>query len=515
MANQNIGIMNFRLLLQLKQSGLSNRRCAEQIGIHRNTVNQYVSSIQSSGKDYASLLGLSDEALSCFFKEESAEKQARYQELFKLFPFYQKELSKPGCTRQTLWESYQSSHIDAYSYSQFNAYFRAWQESVKVSGKLIHKAAEKLYVDYTGKRMEMVDAQTGEVIEVEVFVGILPCSGMVFAQASLSQQKEDFLESMSDCLEYFGGVPQVITPDNLKSAVHKSSKYEPILNKSFKDFSLHYNCSLNPTRSYAPQDKALVESAVKLVYQQIFYPLSASQFFSLSSLNEQIALRLEVLNNRPMQRSGESRRARFEEIEKPYLKALPGERYQIKHFRRLKVQKMGYIYLSDSKNYYSVPYRYIGRRVQVEYTQKTVEIYLNGERLAFHRRSHRAGIYVTEKQHLSSTHRFYQDWSPEYFYKWALTQVGAPTADYIRLLIASKAYPEIGYKQALGIIQLHKQYGKQRLNKACQRAMKAPYYSYRTIKEILENKIEDLVNKQQSKDYIPEHTNIRGADYYQ
>ena len=285
MAAKRIGIMDIRQLLQLKIKGLSNRKIAEFIGIHRNSVNQYVRLLEACDKPYDVLQGLSDLELSSLFPSSGTIDKNRYEALSACFEAFRKELKKPGCTRQTLWEDYLKKHPDGYSYTQFCEYLNRWLKRVKASGKLEHKAGEKLYVDFTGKKLSYVDRASGELVDAEVFVAILPCSGYTFVQACASQKREDFLGVMNDCFRFYGGVSQAIVPDNLKSAVTKGSKYEPLLNKSFKDFALHYGCAINPTRTHSPQDKALVEGAVKLVYQRIFYPLSKMTFFSLADLN--------------------------------------------------------------------------------------------------------------------------------------------------------------------------------------------------------------------------------------
>jgi transposase len=515
MAAKRIDIMDIRQLLQLKNKGLSNRKIAEKIGVHRNSINHYVRLFKASDKSYESLLLISDEGLLELFPIPSTTDKNKYEDLSSYFSYFHSELKKPGCTRQVLWNEYLCKHPQGYGYTQFNLHFNRWLKQVKASGKLHHKAGDKVYIDYSGKKLSYIDKATGEVIDVEVFVGILPCSGYTFVEASCSQKLEDFIGSMNNCLHYFGGVPQAIVPDNLKSAVTKGSKYEPILNKTFKDFALHYGCAINPTRTYSPQDKALVEGAVKLVYQRIFYPLSKMTFFSLTDLNQEISRLLQAYNDYLLTHLKVSRRQQFLTIEKDFLSALPTQNYELKYYKKETVQKMGYIFLSQNKNYYSVPYRFIGKKVTVSYNQQTVEIHYKKERIATHQRSFRSGHYVTIKEHLSSSHNFYTNWSPAFFQKMA-RPYGASVVQYIDALIEQAAYPEVAYKQCLGIIALSKTYEKYRLNNACKRGLTFHRYGYHIIKNILENKM-DI---QQSAALIPtdeisQHENIRGATYYQ
>ena len=362
-------------------------------------------------------------------------------------------------------------------------------------------------MDYCGKKLAVVDKQTGEVQWMEVFVGILPCSCLTFIEATRSQQREDFISSINHCFQFLGGSTRAIVPDNLKSAVFRASRYEPILNKTLKDLALHYGCVINPTRSYSPQDKAMVEGAVRLVYQRIYFPMRNMTFFSLDELNSELQKELVKYNDFLMETYQASRRKLFIELEQPHLQPLPPAPYQIKHYKRAKVQKMGYIYLSDTKNYYSVPYRYIGKQVELQYNQQTIEIYCQSDRIASHKRDYRPGQYVTIKEHMSSSHQFYNDWSPEYFAHLA-KGIGSKTVLYISLLIKQQDYPETGYKQALGILSLKKAFDKHRIEKACAIALTHDRYSYRTIKRILEKNIDKAIEPKTKQIFIPIHINI-------
>ncbi len=508
MAAKRIEIMDIRQLLQLKANGESNRSCSKILSIHRNTIDPYVRLLGASNLSFNELLEFSDADLLELFPISSNSNTDRYQQLSQYFPYFKKELLRPGATREVLWQDYLRKHPKGYRYTQFNQHLNTWLSQIKYSGKLEHKAGDKLYIDYTGKKLEIVDKQTGEVTQVEVFVGILPCSHYTYVEASMSQKREDFIQSVNNNLRFFGGSPKAIVPDNLKSAVTKASKYEPVLNKSLKSLGLHYSSVINPTRCYSPQDKALVEGAVKLVYQRIFYPIRDMIFFSLEDLNKQIKILLEKYNNQLMSQSETSRLKQFLDIEKHYLQALPTADYQLKSYKKSKVQKMGYISLWDDKTYYSVPYRYIGKQVEVQYNQTSVEIFYNYERIASHKRSFQKGAYVTIKEHMSSTHKFYSDWSPEYFEKLAL-KIGEQTKNYISALIEQNTYPETGYKQSLGIINLKKEYDHSRIELACQMALSHDRYSYKTIVRILKNNMDIEFRNAEIQMSIPMHNNVR------
>ncbi len=404
MAAKKVDFMELKQLLLLKEKGESNRSCERILGIHRNTINPYVRLFRASGLSYSVLLKLDEQSLQELFPYKESLDTERYTTLSGYFNYFDKELKKPGCTREVLWREYLQKHPGGYGYSQFNEHFNRWRGKETGSGKLIHKAADKVYVDYTGKKLHVTDKQTGEITELEVFVAILPASQYTYVEASRSQKKEDFIKSVNNCLSFFEGVPKTIVTDNLKSAVSKSSKYEAVLNKNLRALAIHYKTSINPTRAYSPQDKALVEGAVKLVYQRIFYPLDKMTFFSIESLNEAIRGKLTQYNGYLMKQSGSSRRKEFLDIERPYLAPLPAEPYQIKEYRKAKVQKMGFVYLHEDKNYYSVPFRYIGQSVEVQYNSDTVEIYYKSERIAIHKRNYRKGAYTKIDEHLSSAH---------------------------------------------------------------------------------------------------------------
>ena len=513
MAGKRIEVMDIKQLLTLKKQGISNRKAAQILQISRNTVNGYTKLFDETDYSYEELLKLTDAALRELCAPQSEVSQNRYEQLAGYFDYFLAELKKPGCTLLTLWHWYLQKHPEGYAYTQFTRHYNLWANKHQCSGKLNHKAAEKMFVDYTGKKLLIVDRETGEKKDVEVFVGILPCSQYTYVEATPSQQRDDFIASTRRCLEYFSGVPQAIVSDSLKSAVSKASKYEPVINKTFKDFALHYGCVIDPARPYSPQDKALVEGAVRLIYQRIFYPISKMTFFSLAELNEAIRERLIKYNNYLFQRSPYSRKELFVSTEKNYLRPLPPTPYELRQYRRAKVQKMGYVYLSQDKHYYSVPYRYIGKHVEVSYTESVVEIFYNHERLCTHKRDFRPGTYSTISDHPPSAHKAYNEWSLPYFQQRA-QRIGPQTVEYVTRLILQYSYPEVGYKQAMGITQLTRAYDKARIEKACARGLMASHYSFRNIENILKSGFDQLELPLQEGNHIPPHQNIRGADHY-
>lgn len=508
--------MDIKQIFSLHRDGLSNRKIASVLGISRNTVNQYISWLTASDFEVNEILSLNEGKLREIFPSRTTIKNVRFDALMRYFEQGKAARNHPGFTFLHHYEEYRQLSEDPYSYTQFlEHYHRIYARSVG-SMKLEHLPAHEVFIDFAGTKIEVVDRDTGEIRKAEVFVSVLPFSLYTYVEACWTQKREDLIFCMNNMMWFFGGVPKAVVSDNLKSAVTRSSKYEPEINRSLKDFARHYDCVINPTRAYSPQDKALVENAVQLSYQRIYYPLREMTFFSLQDLNREIKRLLENYNNMLFQRKEASRKELFQSIERAVLKPLPVGIFQLMDYTRAKVQKIGYVYFSPDKSHYSVPYRHIGKSTQIHYTKDVVEVYHGHERIAFHKRGTR-GSYNTVGDHLSSTHRNYLDWSPEFFKKQAAA-LGSNVLACISELFVESDYPETAYKRAMGIIQLSKGYGRERLDAACNRAIYAKAVSYNRIRNILENNLDRVAPEEPpdtKKSHIPIHKNIRGASNYQ
>jgi len=502
-----------REIIRLKENAkLSERAISRALKVSRPTVKQYIDQIDAAGLDYAAIKDMDDDALLESLAGKSKSQSQRYEGLCSQFEYFVKELKRPGVTLQRLWEEYRTEHSDGYGYSQFCFHFQQWRSSCKLTMHLEHKAGDKMFVDFTGKHLSIVDRETGEIKDVEVFVAILGASQLTYVEASTSQKKEDWIRVNQNALCYFGGVPNAIVPDCLKSAITMGNKYEPDINPEYADFARHYNTAILPARPKRPKDKALAEGAVKIVYAWIFASLRNRIFHSLEDLNLAIAEELEKYNSKPMQKLKVSRKELFDEIEKAELKSLPKEKYVIRRFKRLKAQFNYHIFLNDDKHYYSVPYRYRGQQIVVVYTDRIVELFYKNRRIAFHKRDRTANKYTTVKEHMPPHHQFVSDWNPTRFINWA-QNIGENVKRVIEYILAQKRHPEQAYKVCLGILNLEKKFTRERLNKACQRAISFHHYSYKGIKNILENKLEDC--QLDCFEPLPEHQNIRGNHYYQ
>ena len=517
MAYKRKDIMEIKQMVQLYSKGYSNRRIASELTINRNTVNRYIKMFKSCEHGISDLLDMDEGQLAELISpcEEMTESD-RLKSLRAFFPEVAKQTKATGFTYQELWRQYRDEQPDGYGYTQFMEHYHRWNAKNEPTLKLHHPPGQRLMMDYTGEKLHWVELSTGEIMEVEVFVAAMAHSGYVFAEASNTQRKEDFIGSTKACLNYLGGVPEVLVPDNLKSAVSKASKYEPIANRTFRDMALYYGAVLNPTRPHTPRDKALVERMVSLVYQQVFFKMRGEVYHSLHALNERIRELIDQLNDRKLSQLGCSRRELFMANEYAKLKPLPPQPFEMKTHQRAKVQKSSHVYMSADKHYYSVPYRYIGKHVRIQYTMQVVEVYYKHQRIASHPRKMVLGGYSTKREHLASHHQEYLGWSPSYFMSRAAVIV-PNTHAYVQRMFSQPGFIETKYKSAMGIIHLEKQYSRDRIERACQLAVLHPSSSYHRVHNILRKKVDtytELFEDQTEPPPIPKHENIRGSEYY-
>lgn len=499
-------------ILQWHSEGVSKKKMGLRAGVTRNTVKSYIRQFMSMNRPVEELLVMPDKELEELFAAKPVyEPDERLKALTDLFPDIEKKIKK-GTTRIRLWEEYRAKHPDGYGLSQFKILYRRWAQMVNATMHVEHIAGDKVYVDFAGDKLSLVDPNTGEVVKVEVFVAILGSSQLTYVEATMNQQKENFIKACENALHYFGGVPQAIVPDNLKAAVIKSDRYEPTLNETFRDFVEHYGMAALPAGPYKPRHKALVEGAVKISYTTIYPVVRQKTYTTLDELNRAILIALEAHNNRLFQGRSYSRRQLFEEIERNALQPLPLYRYGIKSKRVATVMKNNHICLGEDKHYYSVPYRFIGKRVNVLYNIDSIDIYYRNERIASHKRNTRPFLYTTDPNHLASKHNFLSDWTPQKFIERA-TDIGEDTRVYIVEILGKRQHPEQAYRTCQGILSLSARVGKERLNAACRRAHFFGDYSYKTIVTILQKRLESE-SLDMEQPMMPKHGNIRGGIYY-
>jgi len=514
MANKLTDMSKIRKALKFHCQGKSKLFISNYLLLSRNTVKKYIALFESLGMNSSLLDEKTDSELELIFSQSvSVSVNPKLEQLHAYFPKMERELKKVGVTQQLLWEEYYRANPNGYKSSQFKHYFKIWSNRVNPVMHMNHKSGDKMYVDYAGKTLSFIDKETGEIKDVQFFVAILGSSQYTYAEASMSQQKEDFVTSIENALRFFGGTPAAIVPDNLKSAVIKSNRFEPTINETLADFAEYYQTTILPARVYKPRDKSLVEGAVKILYRRIYVYLREQNFFSLEELNEQIWNLLDLHNKKKLTGRPYSRLELFTEDEQKELNPLPQERFEIKYQSFASVMQNGHVLLSQDKGYYSVPYQYLRKKVKLLYTKSSVEIYYKYNRIATHTRNYKAYVYTTNPEHLASTHKFVTDMDASKFLDWA-NKIDPFVGDLILKIIESKTHPEQAYKSCLGILSFEKKIGKERLINACKRALDYKSYSYKIIQTILENNL-DLIDDQPEEEYkLPTHDNIRGKNYF-
>jgi transposase len=411
-----------------------------------------------------------------------------------------------------LWEEYYAEHPNGYRYSQFCELYRRWARKLKVSMRQIHKAGEKLFVDYAGHTLPIVNRHTGEISEAQVFVAVMGASNYTFAEATLSQNLSDWLGSHVRAFEFLGGVPELVIPDNLKSAVSKPCRYDPELNPSYQDLAEHYGTAVIPARVRKPKDKSKAELGVQVVERWILARLRNQTFFSLAEANAAIRELLEDLNTRSFKKLPGCRKEAFESLDKPVLKALPTQAYTFAQWKKVRA---GIDYhIEVESHYYSVPYQLRGKQLDARITDESVECFLQRKRIASHRRSFEKGRHTTVNSHMPKGHQEYAEWTPERLIRWA-GKNGPQTAAMTEVILSSRQHAQQAFRSAMGLISLAKMYTPQRLEAACELALEGGATSYKSVKSILASGLDQQPRQQSLPDIQPiAHDNIRGGHYY-
>ena len=517
MPNKPIEMYKIRQILRLYADGKGSKFISKTTGVARNTVKKYLVQFASLRLTIEDIEKMSDGKLaSAFLLEKPKVESDRGSELSALLPELAAMLRKRGVNKKIVYQHYAKLYPNGLKHSAFGVRLNTYIGMIKPSMRVPHKVGDKLFIDFTGKKLQIVDKDTGEVVDVEVFVAILGCSQLTFVMAVESQKKEDFMLACESALHFYGGVPEAIVPDNLKSAVKKASRYEAQINDSFAAFAEHYNTYIFPTRVYKPKDKALVEGAVKIIYSTIFSKIDDKVYTNLEELNKDILVYLEAHNNTLLTGCDYSRRQQFEELEKDILRPLNKYPFDPMTTKTATVGKTGFITIDH--RYYSVPYKLIGKKIKVMYNRTKVEAYDEHEIIAVHVRGYGKEKYIQQDEHLASWHRYPTEWNPEKFIADAL-QIDASVADYIKKVLARNEYPEKNYRACQGILNYKKRVGDMRLINACKRAESFNVYNFGIIERILMSKA-DFIPLEENKPSnteptMPQHENIRGGDYYQ
>ena len=491
--------------------GLSLREIERSLSISHVTASGYVARAREAGLSWPLPEQLDDGALArLLFPRPVPSSETRP---VPDWAYVHRELRRKGVTRILLWQEYKDAHPEGYALSRFYKLYNWWAEKLDLVMRQEHRAGEKLFVDFAGQTVPIVDRSTGEILfTAQIFVAVLGASNYTFAHATRTQALSDWIDAHGRAFAFIDGVPEIVVPDNIKTGITKACRYEPDINPTYHAMATHYGTAVIPARVRAPKDKAKVEKGVQLVERWILAALRNHTFYGLAELNAQIRVLLEKLNSRPFQKLPGTRRSLYEALDRPALKPLPATPFIFAEWRYATV---GIDYHIDVEGlYYSVPYALVKKRVEARYTGTTVEIFFQGSRVASHVRSFQKGRHTTDPAHMPSSHRRYAEWTPARILRWAAT-VGKETERHVAAIMEHRPHPEQGFRAALGIMRLAKQYGNDRLEAACKRASAYRIYSYRGVESILHTGADRKEAKQEAPPAPPiSHDNIRGPGYY-
>ncbi len=513
MPAKGVSMRKIKNVLRLHQEcKLSQHQIAKSLSLSVGVVNKYLKRAEAAGIKWPLSSELEDE--EALRNKLQPEKIIRTTSHPINYASIHQELRRKSMTLQLLWEEYVQEEKKPLSYSQFCLLYRQWRTTQPQSMRQNHKAGDKAFVDYAGQTINIIDPDSGEIRAAQIFVGVLGASNYTYAEATWSQKISDWLLSHRRMFEFFGGVPALVVPDNLKSGVQKACRYEPDINPTYADFIEYYGTAVLPARPRKPKDKPKVENAVLVVERWILARLRHHTFVGLEELNAAIRGLLGKLNQRPFKKMPGCRAGLFAVTDQPALKPLPKHPYEIAEIKRAKVHIDYHIELNQ--HYYSVPYQYIGKEIMLRSTAKLLECHYQGKIIAIHAISVQKGKHTTLPEHMPKAHRKHMEWTPGRFLTWA-SQVGSATTQYVKNLLESKPHPEQGYRSCLGLLNLAKRYGNERLAKACERAWFLGARTRKSVASILEHKMESqpLPNQQAVSQSAPiTHANLRGKNYY-
>jgi transposase len=517
MTDQRISMRKLRDILRLRyDNGLSIREISRSARVSVGAVSNYVQAFEASDLQWAQTPQVSEpELIHALFPE--APLPGRKGLTDPDWAKVHQELKRKGVTKQLLWEEYCQAHtLNAYSYSQYCYRYRQWRGCQKRSMRQHHAAGEKLFVDYAGPTVSIINPETGEIAHnAQIFVAVLGASNYTYAEATLSQKSEDWLGSHVRAFEFFGGVPQMVVPDNLKSAVSNACRYEPDLNPAYQHLANHYQIAVVPARPYKPKDKAKAEVGVQVVERWILARLRHETFFTLAELNHRIRSLLTELNLKPFKQLPGTRRSTFEQLDEPALHPLPKQPFVFAEFRKARVH-IDY-HITYKGHYYSVPHQLVKQEVEVQATEHCITVYAKGKAVASHARRHTSG-FTTLTAHMPQRHQKHKEWTPQRLLNWA-KDVGPEVLCFIQHLLVCRDHPEQAYRAGLGLLNLQRDYGSQRLNNACAHARKIHGYQLKHVRSILKSgKDQQPLEPEQASttEALHEpHENIRGAVSYQ
>lgn len=491
--------------------GLGKRQISRACNVSPSTVVDYIRRAENAGLSWPLPDDIDDTTIEALLFPPEPPKRTSHR-CMPCMEEIHRELRKKGVTLQLLWMEYKEKHPEGYQHSQFCELYRRWAKTLDLSLRQEYRAGEKMFIDFAGKGIPIVEPATGEIKKAEVFVAVLGASNYTYAEAVASQALPSWISAHVRAFEYFGGVTEILIPDNLRSGVTKSCRYEPDLNPTYREMAEFYGTVVIPARPRKPRDKAKVEAGVLLVTRWITAALRNHTFFSLAEVNERIRELLERLNTRRFKKLDTSRKELFETIEKSSLKPLPLTRYQYAEWKKATVNIDYHIEVDG--HFYSVPYQLARKQVEVRLTSTTVEVLSHSRRIATHQRSYQKGKFTTLHEHRPKSHQRYLEWTPSRIINWA-EKTGTCTATLVETIMSTKKHPEQGFRSCMGILSLGKKYTAERLEAASKRAIAIRACSYKSVKSILQNKLDKITLPEQKEvTVVIEHDNIRGEQYF-
>ena len=500
------------------EAGLTQRAIARSQGIARSTVANYLTRASNAGLSWPLPPELDERALELALFPESDQALAHKQFIEPDYSALHIDLKSVGMTKQLAWEEYREVHgSHGYSYSQYCHRYRAWLGRQRRSMRQVHTAGEKVFVDYCGPTIPIVNAHDGSFINAQIFVAVLGASNYTFACAHASQKEADWIDAHIKAATFFGGWSSLTIPDNLKSGVTKTDRYVPVLNTSYEQWADHYRTAIIPARPYKPKDKSKAENGVLVVERWILARLRKRTFFSLGELNDAIAELLVDLNNRPFKKLPGSRRSLFEQIEQAKLIPLPSQHYEYQHIKNARVH-IDY-HIEHDKHYYSVPHMLVGCELEIRATARMINVYHGGKRVACHTRSTQAYAHSTLTEHMPESHRHYAQWTPERFEQWS-SDIGRATHSVVCHMLKAKRHPQQSFRSIMALRALTKKYDRVRLENACARALKIGSPTRTSVQSILKQGLDTLSAEQEQETcgntdaHLKEHGNLRGSEYY-
>jgi transposase len=510
MPGKRLPMRKIRDVLRLSAGGMSNRQIAASLGIGATAAGGFLRRARAADLSWPLPADLTDEALEARLYPPSPVALGDHRPLPD-WSMIHRELRRKGVTLQLVWQEHRAVHPDGLGYSRFCELYRAWNGRLSPTMRQTHVAGERLFVDYAGTTLSVIDGTTGEVFTAQLFVATLGASSYTYAEATFTQGLADWIGSHVHAFSFFGGVSGMVVSDNLKSGITKACFHEPAVNRSYAELATHYDTVIVPARPYKPRDKAKVEVAVLLATRWIIAKLRNRQFLSLGELNDAIRDCVTQLNNRVSRHLGASRQALFEELERPALKKLPAEPYV---FAEWKECRAGLDYhVEVKKHYYSVPHGLLREALWVRITARTVEVFHRGKRVAAHLRSSSNRKHTTVREHMPLSHQRYADWTPERIQRQA-NEIGSQTSALIEIILREKTHPEQGFRACIGILRQAKAYGSERLEAACGRALEIGARSYTSVTSILKTNLDRKRPAPATDGPAITHTNIRGPHYF-